>query len=379
MNRTLSVATKVLAALAAGAFIVATVLALVGFNVERNLFDPEPYKRSLAAQGIYQRIPALAAEQLVLQQRFEQLLPASDPRQRALPPHLQFLTQADYEAILSDLLTPEWTQEQIESVIDQVFLYWNTDAETVPVTISIAEIKARFTGEVATRTFGRVLGSWPECNLIELLGWSGVVLGAKLEDLPVCRPPDAVVETVLPIVSSLLSEAVLQQIVDAVASAAVTQVPDEVVIFQLPTPPEEIIPPKEPPIPREQVIIYRWLGRLSPLPAIVLLAVTVILGARSLKGLLLWGGVPLLLAGLAGVLVAGTAYLGLSQIVRPIVLGGLEPPTAPGIAEIALRVGEAVARPMVIWGGVEAAVIAGVGAVLSLGGGVAAFLSGAKA
>ncbi len=370
MNNALSTATRLLATLCAITFVVVTIPSLAGFNVERNAFNPALYKRSLAEQGIYQRFPALMAEQIDTQIQYEQALPESDPLKQPVDPHVLTLTQADYEAILSDLITPSYAQATVESVIDQEFGYWNGSAESVPVTISITDVKARFTGEVAVRTFTRVVGSWPECDLVQLLQWGGIVTGVKLADLPVCRPPDTLTQAVVPVITSLVSDAVLTQLINGIAKVAVGQAPDEVVIFHLPPTPEEIRP-NRPPVPRGQVTALRWLARLGPLLALGLLALTVVLGARSIQGVLLWSGVPLLLAGLAAALVAVAAYYSLSQIVQPIVLGALDPPTSPGITAIAMRVGEDVGRPAVIWTGAEAVGLAGAGFFLTLIGGAA--------
>jgi hypothetical protein len=369
MNNPLSTVTRVLAALCAVAFVLVTVPGLAGFNAQRSAFNPALYKRSLADQGIYQRFPALIADQIVVQLKYEDSLPDNDPLKQPVDPHLKTLTRADYEAILSDLITPDYAQAQTESVIDQVFGYWNGKEESVPVTISIVEIKARFTGDVAVRAFARVVGSWPECNLVQLLAWGGLVTGVKLADLPVCRPPDTLTQAVIPVITSLVSEAVLTQLINAITNAAVSRAPDQVVIFHLPPTPEEIQPNQPPPVPRSRVTLLRWAARLSLLLALGLLGLTVVLGARSIKGVLLWSGIPLLLAGLACALLAVVAHFGLSQIVQPIASAISEPPIAPSIAAIAVRVGEDVARSVVLWTGAEGVALAAAGFFLTVIGG----------
>src|SRR3990172_12217307 len=64
LGAVLHAAAQLLAGVFSLLFVAATVLVLTLISVDRALLNADTYKRALAQQGIYERIPALAAEQL---------------------------------------------------------------------------------------------------------------------------------------------------------------------------------------------------------------------------------------------------------------------------------------------------------------------------
>lgn len=241
-------------------FVVSTLAVFLVLNVQRELLRPESYKQALAEQGIYERFPALAADQILLQDTGD------------VPEQLRYLTREDYEAILTDLLPSAWVQGQVEVAIDQAFSFLDSGGRFPAVRISLAEVRERLSGgEEGIRIVMRIVRSWPPCTEEQLQSWVGS------EDLPICRPPEEILTALAPTLGGLQAELAASQIpdeLDLTGSMQGGDVPDLAPIL---------------------------MGvRLIPFLPVVLLILITLLTVRSLRGLLRWWGLPLLFAGLAG-------------------------------------------------------------------------------
>src|SRR3990172_12761275 len=86
MRNVLTFIAKFIAFILAVLFVVTAVIALPLFNVGLHLFSPGVYKRALDQQGIYDRLPAIAAEQLYTQAHYARpALEAGGETQEATP------------------------------------------------------------------------------------------------------------------------------------------------------------------------------------------------------------------------------------------------------------------------------------------------------
>jgi hypothetical protein len=406
---TLNLLSKFIAFIFAVLFVVTALLALLLFNVGRQLFDPGLYKRALVEQHIYEKFPALVAEQLAFQLAYAEKHAGIDTEnmtasaeletclRRALgdeafnaiagferepddveieqmrscfaqygkiegdggggpPPGLASLTSADWEAMLSILIPRAWMQTQAESVIDQAFASLDSDAPAPPITVSLAELRVHLAGGAVVEAFLYAVHGRPPCTNEQL----AVIASGPLQDLPTCRPPEAMLNNMAQEGAQVLGE-------------AIGKIPDEVNLSETfrgeggssERPPSQGSGPLGD-NPREALRRIRWGLNLSPLlPAVLLLLVT-LFGVRSLRGWLRWWGILFLLVGLAGLGLAMAALPAMDWAIATYVVDRLPPAMSSNLAQAGLDLGRYIMRTLVTWVGGEAGVIALAGLVLLL-------------
>lgn len=325
---TANLVAKLIALVLAGLFVIVTVAVLLLVNVQQQLLHPDLYKRALARQHVYERFPALVAGQIVSR------TPADTGN--GLPESVRHLSQADYEAILADLLPAAWLQTQAEGAIDQVFSYLDADEPAAAIKVSLAEVKARVAGEEGVRAALRLVRSWPPCTIGQLAAWAG----AGIEEIPTCRPPEEVLTAFTPKIRELLSE------------VATRQIPDEISASM----------PEDDPRPVFRQVLAG--ARLSPLLPVVLILLVTLFGVRSLKGLLRWWGIPFLIVGLAGIGLAGAILPGTNWAIAHWDIAARADVAESGLVRAGLDVGRYVVRMLATWFAVEAGAIALLGLVL---------------
>ncbi len=353
---------KFIAFVLAALFVVTTVIALPLFNVGLHLFSPGLYKRALDQQGIYDRLPAIAAEQLYTQAHYagpaleaggEAPDPGSGP-----PSTFENLTQAGWEQFLSTLLPPEWLKAQTEGALDQVFAILGSTGPAQKVAISLVELKTHVTGEAGANAFLQLVRAQPPCSQDEVRKWA--TEGAT--ELPTCKPPDDVLAAAAPRIQRMLNE-------------VVADLPDEADLSQVfkgegedesgTTPPPDSGGAMQGPLPFLRTI--RLGARLSPLIPVALLLLVVLFAVRSWRGLMRWWGIPLLLAGLIGAALAVALLPAMKFAYVTFVAGKIPPYLSDGFVQAGLDVTWQVAGTLARWIGGEAALIGLVGLTMVAG------------
>jgi hypothetical protein len=372
MRKVLTFIARFIASILAILFVITALLALPLFNVGAHLFGPAIYKRALAEQNIYERLPALAAEQVVYSAQYNPCAenPESEECQAegppgedeptgegGLPPFLQDLTQEDYEFMISSLAPPDWLQAQVEGVIDQFFAYLSFAKPDATLKISLAELKQRIAGEQGTEAGMRQAHAQPPCTeeQIEIIESDAEVTP---EEMPLCNPPKPLAEKYAQKV---------QQTLRAVAE----DIPDETTVdlsklgeeeADVEAPPEEEGPFGGDPRPILQAV--RWLMLLSPLIPSGLLLLITLFGVRSWKGWLRWWGIPLLIVGIIECVLALAAMPAANWAIATYVLPKAPAGLTQNLVTAGLDVARHVIRTVVTWIGVEAGAIALLGLVL---------------
>jgi hypothetical protein len=298
MRGCLSVTARILAAILAIIFIIVTVLALFLTNLQAYAFNPQSYQRALREQDIYHRLPGLVARQLASGANYNPCAENPDlcagegeglpEEQDGAPKYLENIGAEEWQAILSNLVTPEWMQAQAESVIDQLFAYLNGEQASLSLKLSLADLKVRITEGGGRRAILQLIQAQPDCNQEQLLAISQKVSEGSLDDFPVCNPPEEVIEQLLPLAEQIVLE-------------AVQSMPEEVDLAQ--RNPERANAGARDGSPEEAMRTLRAMRvalRLAPLLAIFLLLLVTVFGVRSTKGWLRWWGIPLLISGLTG-------------------------------------------------------------------------------
>lgn len=329
---------KFLAGICAILFILTAGIALLAFNAERRLFNAQLYLRAFEDQGIYERLPSLAAETLASSASFnpcennpiacgqesrptegqaclENALGAETyqslvrnerpPTEAELasaqpcfdqfgqpemssgggpPVYLKFLSKEDWQAVIGALLPPEITRTLVEDAFTSVFGYLN--GETESATLSLTAFKAHLGGPAGAQAVMQLFRAQPACTLDDIAQMTfGDQEGGK--NIVFCNPSEDVLYVVEPLIQAEL------QTVAAGIHDTVTLIPANA---------------EETQNPLTALRVARAILRFSPLLPLGLLFLITIFAVRSLKGWLVWWGIPLLASGLLGIALSAAAH-----------------------------------------------------------------------
>jgi hypothetical protein len=293
-------------------------------------FNPKTYKRIFNKEGFYQQVPTTLAKQLIHSMTYNPCLEdptmcegeeaGRDPsnEEGGPPQYMKNLEPEDWERIFSHILPPEWIQAQTENIIDQVFAYLNNKAPTLTIKISMHDVKARLLGDEADAIVMDLLLSQSACTEehLQLLISAASSPDSSTEELLFCQPPEDLLEQLTPQLIANLSK-------------MADKIPDEI------NPAKNILDSNtlasSPDQQIEPLKVLRWirlgiyLSPLLPLGSLLMLTILVI---RSLKDLLRWWGIPMLLSGMI--------TLGIGLASRPTIDWALLDPLReriPGVLE----------------------------------------------
>ncbi len=261
-------------------FVLATI-GVIFFQAAGTRFLQAPiYQRALAREHFYERVPTLSAELAVHASRYRTRV--AGPARDALD-QLAQLTAADWERLLGILTPASWLQAQGDRALDR--LAASLHAETGPLSagISLGELKERLASPAAEEAFLAILRQRPEATPEQIQEAGGVPEGL--------RPPDAMMPQLRDKFRSAVRGLVdyLPDTFDPFAAGldpgwgrAVNALIDE----------------------RDTLVAIEWWARWSPALPVALLLLVALFGVRSLRGALLWCGIPCLLAGAGAALLA---------------------------------------------------------------------------
>ncbi len=269
------------------------VLSIVALSTQQ-LLAPQVWKDVLASRGVYERLPTIAAVQMTHQlslSRAQREAAGEPPDPGGAPPAFRDLTAAQFEAILREVLPPQWLRSQTERVLDVVL---GDPPPSGPIVISLVELKTHLASGAAARAYITLTKAQRPCAAEEILAW------AKKLDLPGCRPPDEVLDLATPAITDALA-GVMRGLPDqADLRQALAGGEDEEARGESPAPDQgsggfDMVRTKE---------VLRTALALPLLPALLLVALAV----RSRRALLGWLGTPLVFGGLV------TLALGLDAV-----------------------------------------------------------------
>lgn len=328
-----------LAVLVGIGFVVITVAALVMLPAVFQLFNPATYKNALRAEQTYDRLPVLMAEM------------AADSPSASDPDNvMRYLDQQDYELIFSQVLTPEWSQAQVEGLIDQEFAYLNSDTPTLVLNVSLVELKQTLGGRGGDEIMAEIIRSWPACTPAEEQAWAAAAAPGAQFNPPECRPSDAALSSATPRLGEVFSE-------------MVADMPDTVDLAA-PSPSATPAATTQSSDPRPAIQLIKILTYISPVISLILLGLVGLLAVRSWGSLFGWTGALLLISGIGGFLIA----LSLGLIVEVLVSGTVDQVMTQGEAgaelfEIVLEVFRNVLRGVGLWAAVLSALTGFIGLV----------------
>ena len=344
MKKFLSPLAKFFAVIFAILFVLTLVATLFLYNLEQHAFDAETYKNALHNEGVYERLPAIIGDQLVVslgvdrcaenpvsceteyrseeletclldvlgnesyralsnnerpltEAENERIAPCykehgypetTEGEEKILESLTKNLTAKDWENFILAIIPPQELEKISEETLDQIFEYLNGNSDSAH--ISFKKIKKRLASEEGVDAVMLLIEAQPDCTSADLMK-------IAQQEITLCKPPEMILPVLKPIVKIQLN-------------IAAATIPDQKTLLQN----------KNGSLFEAQSL--RALMRLSPLIPIVLLFLITLLVVRDLRSWLRWWGIPFLIAGGIGTV--------MSLITSPLVRALLSVPLTRG-------------------------------------------------
>jgi hypothetical protein len=238
--------------------------------------------------------------------------------QGGIPSFMQNLKASDWETIISILLPANELQTIAENILDQMFAYLN--GETDSVSVSLVRLKERLTGQAGQDAIRQLIAAQSPCTVEQLAQMAAGMLGGG-EGMVICAPPEEILAFLMPQLQNQLT-------------ALVTQIPDKAMIIKPSSQPAQ---PGGGPLGNDPITVIRTvrLGlHFSPLLPLGLLLLVTLFGVRSLKGWLLWWGIPFFFAGAIALVPGITLLPGLNWAWNNFVVPRIPPFLSADVANI---------------------------------------------
>jgi len=139
-------------------FIIIFPITLVAYNIKTNVFNDDFYKKELAKYNTYE---------LVINEAIGQLF--SSEERTGVIQEIPLLTFDELKALIKQLITPVWLQQQIENIIDQSFAWFesNTDIRNAKISVSVADLKNK-SPDIIKNEFEQKVKSLKTCTKADL-------------------------------------------------------------------------------------------------------------------------------------------------------------------------------------------------------------------
>ncbi len=354
MRQSISCFSKTLAVLFVLFFLITAPLSILAFNIQHYLLSPDLYKTALAEQEFYTQIPGLVGEQIVTGISYNPCAedptqcengaaPAEQPAEGGPPAYLAALDKDDWALMITTILPEGWLQTQVEGVIDGIFAYLDGKVDQPDLSISLREVRERLSGPQGVDAILLIVEKMPACSSEQEDAAIAMLTDPVTPDIPECAPSASAIEG---------ARDDIQRVLTQVAA----EIPDEAPI-DLSELDQSLREPIDSPLGRDPLQIYRNFKRLamfSPFIAIGLLALVLLFGARSLKGIFSWSGWPLLIVGL---IVAPPAIFANSLLGEPFqtfiqqnLAGGISPQVGDLLIGLMQNIGKTIVRTITIEG-----------------------------
>jgi hypothetical protein len=346
---------RVLAAISLFLFILTATVALTLVNIRLFLLSPETYSQAFKLEGVYDEIPAIAADQLRYSMSFNpcfknpELCEKEGTQDNSLGGLSRYLVNVPaqvWESVISVLIDASWVEDQIEAVLGQFFSILMEEAPSDAIVISLEDIKNRIEGNTAYQAIVDVMSTQPECTVDQITALIQALTSEDFNDAIVrCNPPMEVLQLVEPYVRSGLEE-----IVGMLPSRVVIEIPPE---LNSPRGSTATI-----------LSIFRGLFRYAPwIAAFWLLALSIFI-VRDLRSWLGWWGIGLFMTGFSTLAIGLTLgqLVGWSQ--DRIDLSQTASDFSPTLMSAAMRVADNIMNDFSLRLLTQAGILLGVGLLM---------------
>lgn len=277
------------ALLCAVLFVPATLVVLFFHASGTQLTQAQAYKETLDRVNFYSKAPALVASTIVdtLQRSIPQVSPQEadqEPgvnnteetkKEEGLALMIQDMHAQDWPPLLNAALPAGILRTQTEGLLDQLFTYLAGPEGRPTLELSFVEMKARLKGPELEDAYVKLLQSKP----------------AYTADMPYQEIPFSYCPT-----EESLAE--VRERFSSLTGTLADQVPDNRDLVEIMLAGDNsgnVLKGFD--YLRKKTQLYQVIAKWSPALPVLLLLLILAFGVRSMKGFLLWWGIPLLLAG----------------------------------------------------------------------------------
>lgn len=301
-------------------FVLLVSFSLPILNLRGDLLDGEKYKAALREQQVYTRFPDLFAEQMLRSQ-------AALGQQARI--NFSGITEADWKLIATELVTPQWMQTQVESLIDQIFTSAKAGAAPPQLKLSLTEVTQRLGGDSGFNIYKQIIATKRTCGLddfFDIVDWISQEPNVKL---PICNIPSLLTEFAALFGGYENGDDLIRDLLKELPDA----IPKEIALSAFFSLRMDRLAAW-----LKILTILAWVSLLLGLGA--LLAMLISPYVRTLKGWLLSWGICLEAAGMVG-LIASQA---LPYSLGGLIVGAFNKSLAPSISKIILETGRTVTQ-----------------------------------
>ncbi len=392
---------KFIAIITAILFVITLVLSFFLYSIENSAFDADTYKKALEDGEVYERLPAVIGDQLVLvaagqnceanpvtcgyenrspelgscleealgreayqSLAFNERMPTEAEKSRILPCFDEYgypekeedtdsqlaifknLTAKDWEVLITSLFTQDTLQSFTEESMDAAFDFLNGNADSVEIPLYL--IKEPLLNEEGVDAVFAFLAAQPPCTTEDMLEMANAMTGGELV---FCNPPEESIVLIKPMIEAQLK-------------TYAENIPDTQTVLKDVGLNTQFLEAQS----------VRVLMRLSPLVPLGLLMLITVLVVRSLQSWLRWWGIPMLIAGGLGLLFSLMAGPMLQFLFNLLFLSRVPMELSGSVLDLSYDIFTSVAHNLVENMALYALITAIIGAAMTL----SAFISSKK-
>ena len=289
-------ARKVFATIVEVTLILMVVLSILWFPVQKVLLNPAVYQQAISDQGFYQAFPSLVSGFL-----------SGEASQKVLGDSLSQITSrvdaARVNQFILGIIPPEWFRQQVDAGISNLFSFITGSSDQFSLSLDFSAVKAGMTSDENLRGMIAIL---PPCSINDLAGLLSLLGGDG--NLPLCRFPDDVMNTVFSLIKPLLA-------------GMVSQLPDEIPLIAKTISIETL-----PSALRFPLALARNAGNITTgllILDLALLAALILLSSPGARAKLRNPGIALIIAGAAGLILDLTLWIASNSVAAAKLAAGL--------------------------------------------------------
>lgn len=183
MRKILRIIGRIVGLTIAAAIVVLVTIEIAIVAMVPALLNPDNLKSGLERQNVYEDLmPIVLPAFTNTNPQFQGVLKIDDLRDNLSP--------GDWRAVTSEIMPPDWLQEQVEGVIDGIFAYLNGD-EVIQYDLDTESLRARLTGEPGSRAIERIVALARPCTGDDIAQIRSFDPDAPDANVPVCSPANA--------------------------------------------------------------------------------------------------------------------------------------------------------------------------------------------
>lgn len=364
----LTACARLLAGFFAILFVISACLSILVYNAQGQFTNPELYKRVMIEERVYDSLPRLLSLQISESMTYDPC--AEDPstcesqdeespedEEGGPPDYFKNLDAGQWESLLREILSPEWLQQQTESVIDQFIDFLESDQESPSISISLVELKSKLMGSSGVEIVLNLIEGQPTCTREQLREIKEAMASEEEQpDLLSCLPSEDILDEYAASIEETLNE-------------VVGELPDEAIIGEsFMEGASDVKPEVEdgemqvgPTLRR-----IRTYMRISPLVPVVFLILIAVFAVRSFRDLLRWWGIPFMATGIIVLAISLLSMPISNWLLRTYVEGRIPGYFSLEMVDLGFDIGRSMIRSYVKTCAIQGGVIALVGIMMSI-------------